>query len=1340
MGMLKAPDSLLKQENKKINTMKKNLHFVSVYMLATALAFMCTISSSAAIQANKTYRISSALSGVRALFPQNSSPKTGTAVLAWTYTDVPAQLWTAESAGDGTFTLRNAYTGLYLSLSAAPSSTSSQLVQSSSVTTTAKWVITESSQTAGTYSLVQTSSQTEYALTLNADSDGAKPVMSEISDPAAPSEGQSWSLVEVVPDLTLSRDVKSQMGEAYLSNNFRSRSNGYYSFGNGGWGEAEVFETMLDAYETSGDQKYLDAFKEGYKYFIHCIGSNWLILKYDSDYNWFGHDFNDDVMWMILAAVRAYHLTGITSYLSLAKSNFDAIYKRAYDKWGMLQWAMQSGSANGTNSCINGPAEVAACYIAMGQASKVTKRKYYNIAKELYDKQRRFLFNQNTGEVYDSFTWDESTNMPSNYNKWVSTYNQGTMLGAAVMLYDYFGDEKYKRDADKIAECTKSRLCDSYGIVNVCQNVSGTYCGFKGILMRYLRRYIIDMQHPELADWLRDNALRAYNNRNSYGITSSAWLTKSAENWITTNEKNDDGTFKNFKDEPFGNSTAVSAVFNAPLSSHNIIKDGFKTIEAEDFDYVRGIYVSADDASSMLGVTNLANSYYTVYKNVNFGSRAARSVTLVARAEGAGTTIEIHADSINGTTLATVSLPDSSTLSEVKAEITPIDGQHDIYIVYKKSISTAKNFFLDKIEFSSDAPALVADLTDCVVTSNAQDSTSNDSLFDNRVTTTVLTSGQSATFYFNCIAPATLKGYALANSSAGKGYDPKSWTLYGLNENSEWETIDSRSGEEFGTTCTLRSFSVSTDKTYTQFRLDITENGGNDSISIGEWQLYGTAISANDITADGGTLTEGDSTAIDKSAATATSSTSMSYTSKSNYQPTCYSITAPATGTAPSSWTLYGYAERTWQVLDSREGEAFTGNGCTQFYKISDAPVCQRFKLEINGDSASTSIAEWQVFGPLKSSATLYTDITCSVGKLTSSDNASAESLAPAIDDDANTSTSIKYDTSGTWIEYYSPTAARLTAYSVCAGNNIDAAPYSWQLMASDDGQEWTRLNLVFRAQLNKKGEVKTSTISNSKTYKYFRLVITRPNNSSSSNVEIGDFQLYGRCIADSSLVSGATMTAEFPNSDSDESVDKAADSDINTKFLCNYYGGAWISADMTEAACANVYAISSANDYASRDPQSWVLQGSDDGSSWTTLDSRSGESFYGRYITQLYTFNNSTKYKLYRLQITENGGDELCQLSELQLFGYDDNTTGIIDITRSSGKLAASITDGGNTLCVSLPAAARLSVYASDGAEIMSESLPAGESRINFSAEAKGTYIIKAVTSTGLFTAKIAK
>ena len=291
---------------------------------------------------------------------------------------------------------------------------------------------------------------------------------------------------------------------------------------------------------------------------------------------------------------------------------------------------------------------MAACYIARSLDSGEEREKYFGIARDLYEKQHTYLFVESTGQVLDCFTWNDSTDKPEKYNRWVSTYNQGTMLGAAIMLYNRYGDEKYKRDAEKIVACTRRELCDENGIVKVCQTVDGDLCGFKGILMRYLRRYIVEMRHPELASWIGKNAFHAFNNRNSRGVTSSAWLTKSAEDWISPTEKDKDGNLKSFLNQPFGNSTAVSAAVNTPLRPEAIVKNAYSGVDAKCFDYLCGAFTDSGNEGVCVLRGN-GNGQYICYANVDFGLRPAAELRLGACLVGNGEAVmEVRIDASDG--------------------------------------------------------------------------------------------------------------------------------------------------------------------------------------------------------------------------------------------------------------------------------------------------------------------------------------------------------------------------------------------------------------------------------------------------------------------------------------------------------------------------------------------------------------------------------------------------------------------------------------------------------------------------------------------------------------------
>ncbi|RIU94788.1 glycoside hydrolase family 92 protein [Oceanobacillus picturae] len=115
------------------------------------------------------------------------------------------------------------------------------------------------------------------------------------------------------------------------------------------------------------------------------------------------------------------------------------------------------------------------------------------------------------------------------------------------------------------------------------------------------------------------------------------------------------------------------------------------------------------------------------------------------------------------------------------------------------------------------------------------------------------------------------------------------------------------------------------------------------------------------------------------------------------------------------------------------------------------------------------------------------------------------------------------------------------------------------------------------------------------------------------------------------------------------ETKNKLIDRDSTSKWL-TFEDTAFIEFELQEADTVVKYALTSANDYAGRDPQDWELLGSNDGENWTALDNRSEQSFEDRYERKLYEFDNDTAYQYYRLNITENHGESIIQLAELAI------------------------------------------------------------------------------------------
>ena len=82
-------------------------------------------------------------------------------------------------------------------------------------------------------------------------------------------------------------------------------------------------------------------------------------------------------------------------------------------------------------------------------------------------------------------------------------------------------------------------------------------------------------------------------------------------------------------------------------------------------------------------------------------------------------------------------------------------------------------------------------------------------------------------------------------------------------------------------------------------------------------------------------------------------------------------------------------------------------------------------------------------------------------------------------------------------------------------------------------------------------------------------------------------------------------------------------------------------------------YALTSADDVPSRDPQVWVLEGSADGKAWTELDRRSpGKPFERRHQTKTFDIAKPAAFRLYRFTFTPQ--EAYFQVAEIALSGLD--------------------------------------------------------------------------------------
>jgi sugar phosphate isomerase/epimerase len=102
----------------------------------------------------------------------------------------------------------------------------------------------------------------------------------------------------------------------------------------------------------------------------------------------------------------------------------------------------------------------------------------------------------------------------------------------------------------------------------------------------------------------------------------------------------------------------------------------------------------------------------------------------------------------------------------------------------------------------------------------------------------------------------------------------------------------------------------------------------------------------------------------------------------------------------------------------------------------------------------------------------------------------------------------------------------------------------------------------------------------------------------------------------------------------------------------CINQSACWIGYQYADGARQKItaYTIMSANDSPGRDPKDWKLLGSTDTTNWTEVDSRTGENFGRRHEKRLFEVKNPGEFSSYKLEVTQNHGDTLSQIADLEL------------------------------------------------------------------------------------------
>jgi len=226
------------------------------------------------------------------------------------------------------------------------------------------------------------------------------------------------------------------------------------------------------------------------------------------------------------------------------------------------------------------------------------------------------------------------------------------------------------------------------------------------------------------------------------------------------------------------------------------------------------------------------------------------------------------------------------------------------------------------------------------------------------------------------------------------------------------------------------------------------------------------------------------------------------------------------------------------------------------------------------------------------------------------------------------------------WVQYEfaNNQAFAINSYAITSANDApDRDPKDWTLLGSNDGTNWTVVDSRTGQSFAARFQRRLFKCTNTTPYRIYRLNVTL-NNGSSNLMQFAELELIENGIPRTAYYQ-LYWSSQISNT---ESARLVLDRITTSKWLTasgNVTGWLVFQFLGKGAYAINGYAITSANDAPERDPKNWTLQGSFDGNLWTDIDTRTGESWTGRYQRREFTFTNNVAYPYYRLNVTANNG-----------------------------------------------------------------------------------------------------
>ncbi len=241
-----------------------------------------------------------------------------------------------------------------------------------------------------------------------------------------------------------------------------------------------------------------------------------------------------------------------------------------------------------------------------------------------------------------------------------------------------------------------------------------------------------------------------------------------------------------------------------------------------------------------------------------------------------------------------------------------------------------------------------------------------------------------------------------------------------------------------------------------------------------------------------------------------------------------------------------------------------------------------------------------------------------------------------------------------------------VVSYSIQVNSIPEAtrAPKDWTFEGSNDDSSWTTLDTRTSQTSWGSGEIRNYAVTGvSTSYRYFRLNITANNGDVTFTQVASLFILESNGSLNFAPVNMSTSSRPYPFTAS-------ASSEVSSSFaawkafegnlgVAAYWLGSnsgvdWLKLDVglgTYLLDNYTVQVNSLGE-PTRAPKDWTMEGSNDNSSWTTVDTRTNQTSWGTSEARNFRCaTRTTAYRYFRFNVTANNGDADTQVAEMKLF-----------------------------------------------------------------------------------------